>query len=302
MGFAPQVADINGDGLTDIVSGSYRGDPPKDENGRLQYLKDKDGNMISELYAYYRKPDGSFGPRTKIAEARMHAKATLVDWDGDGDLDFIVAPKIKEIHLLENIGSSTEPEFAPPRNLLEGIEVPNYITGAKAADWDGDGLLDLMADTILADIYFFRNIGTAGEPAFAPVEVLVKGWADNRDLLSPVYWENFSSIEVVDWDGDGQLDVLLGGHKAVNPRLKANPEDQVEYRRLRAIYKKCRAEVAELYRNARNKEFSDEDYKKLRVEAKEIEKKYADEINLFNQKYNKNLDIHGRVWVFLGVK
>jgi hypothetical protein len=75
-------------------------------------------------------------------------------------------------------------------------------------DWDGDGRQDLIGCHFENSIRFYRNIGSGArgaEPEFADPEgvVLVRG-------ESP---QMISGAHVVDWNGDGDLDLLTGqGH------------------------------------------------------------------------------------------
>ena len=65
------------------------------------------------------------------------------------------------------------------------------------------GKKDLLVGTERAGVLFYRNVGTASEPKLAPAETLalpaegLKGTSRQR-------------IDVVDWNNDGKLDVLVG--------------------------------------------------------------------------------------------
>lgn len=71
------------------------------------------------------------------------------------------------------------------------------------ADWDGDGRFDLLVGQT-RDIVLYRNRGAKGEPEFeAPVRVEApEGGFPTRP--SPF---------VVDWDGDGTRDLLVGAEQ-----------------------------------------------------------------------------------------
>ena len=76
-------------------------------------------------------------------------------------------------------------------------------THAHAADWDGDGHLDLLVGDIRGSVYLLRNAGVAGKPLFLEKERLRVGDADLRV-------EGDAGPFTVDWDGDGDLDLLCG--------------------------------------------------------------------------------------------
>jgi hypothetical protein len=82
------------------------------------------------------------------ARARLgFACPALADWSGHGRLDLLVGGAGGEVLLLRNDGAANDPRFATPIPLrCEGrpLITPPRVRPA-AVDWDGDGLMDLLA-------------------------------------------------------------------------------------------------------------------------------------------------------------
>ena len=137
------------------------------------------------------------------------------DTDGDGDYDVVVGAADGTLQHYENIGTATDLELDTAQQLyLEDGEPVHVGLGieddgdfgshsgdrAKPAvgDLDGDGIWDLMVGAADGSVTMFLNEGTATEPVFAAGEAWHTYAADSRAM-----------VELVDWDGDGDLDLWL---------------------------------------------------------------------------------------------
>lgn len=104
-----------------------------------------------------------------------------VDWDGDGDLDIICGNSEGRVLFFENSGTNAEPAFLNGRPLRAGgreIHVqPGYrldiqgpaearwgYTCPTVADWNGDGLPDILMSDATARHTLFLNGGTKTRP------------------------------------------------------------------------------------------------------------------------------------------
>src|SRR5262249_42734863 len=141
------------------------------------------------------------------------AAAFAVDWDGNGTLDLIVGNVLGEVYFIPNEGKGKELAFGTPRRL-EAAGQPITVSGDAApiaADWDGDGRLDLIVGAESGSVVWYRNVGGAKTPKLEAARVLVKespvGWGGDDKRL-PGDWGLRVKPCVVDWDGAGQLDLL----------------------------------------------------------------------------------------------
>ncbi len=99
-------------------------------------------------------------------------------------------------------GTDGEPLIIP----LEGRAMTeNICTRPFAIDWDGDGHLDLVVGTFAGTFYLFRGReGGRFDPKPAQIQ------AGGEPLDNNAY---HGDPFVVDWDGDGDLDILSGSAK-----------------------------------------------------------------------------------------
>ena len=101
-------------------------------------------------------------------------------------------------------GTDGEPLIIPVRSKPgKGDDwVNNICTRPFAVDWDGDGHLDLVVGTFPGSFYLFKG---QGDGKFLPKPEEMK--AGDRPLkVEGHHGDPF----VIDWDGDGDLDILSG--------------------------------------------------------------------------------------------
>ena len=96
-------------------------------------------------------------------------------------------------------GTDGQPLIIP----LDGHQMTeNICTRPFAVDWNGDGHLDLVVGNFAGTFYLFKG---QGKGKFSPKPEEIK--AGNEALKIE---GNHSDPFVVDWDGDGDLDLLSG--------------------------------------------------------------------------------------------
>ncbi len=321
MGFVPQVVDLNGDGITDILSGSYTGD----YRGRTEVFKDESGKQLSEIFVYYRKKDGSFEPRVRIATCHVHSVVMPVDWDGDGDYDLVTAarsfeeatPNYGQINYMENTGSKTNPVFESRVNLIPEMKTKDgkdlLITSAEAWDWDGDGLLDILAGNEWGAIMFFKNDGTKSKPHFSPDPEFLAGKStvgmshkEKLKVLEEIPWGSRLALHIRDWDGDGVADILAGDSKTITLTKElrfanASESDMKRFEEAEMKMAEMQTKMREMSEGVNYQEMSEDDKKAYIEKMNAFRKDYEPYQNVIYNEFPERI-MHGYVWVFKGIR
>jgi hypothetical protein len=142
-----------------------------------------------------------------------------VDLDGDGHRDILSGSYSRQdksmAGLFQVLHGTKDGTFKKPE-VLKGTDGEPLIIPADddkqltdkictrpfAADWDGDGHLDLVVGNFAGTFYWFKGEGK-GKFNPKPEQILTEG----KPLkITGVH----SDPIVVDWDGDGDLDIVTG--------------------------------------------------------------------------------------------
>lgn len=152
-----------------------------------------------------------------------HLRIDLDDWDGDGLIDLIVGDDFGHVVWWPNLGTKKLPKFEYTRLIFDAEGVPidvGTLAAPKVCDWDGDGDRDLVIGTYRNKLVWYENVGTDrewrlkyrgfvmldGQPFELPVTPLTRGEPAIFNL------DYYPVLEFVDWDGDGDNDLLAGGY------------------------------------------------------------------------------------------
>jgi hypothetical protein len=170
----------------------------------------------------------------------------LVDIDGDGHLDILSGSysrmdkdmaglfqvlygngdgTFRKAEVLK--GTDGKPLIIPADGEKELTE--KICTRPFAVDWDGDGNLDLVVGNFAGTFYWFKGLGK-GKFEPKPQRIM----AGDVPLRIP---GAHSDPFVVDWDGDGSLDLLSGSagggvYWAKNKASKGKPPELAPFRTL----------------------------------------------------------------------
>jgi len=213
---SPRIADINSDGVPDIVSGT--------KDGIVRFFQGPD----------FKEQDNYF--------KTLHFNSVVVpapgDFNGDGKLDIAIGSNDGSVQIF------MAPEFINNDILSEGIKVESYAT-PYPTDFDKDGNIDLLIGSGNDKIHFFRNTGNkftevpnffdtlnAGKyPSPAAIDVnndgsldLVTGnqageikvflapdWKEEPKGLGINNISTFTSLAFGDLTGDSEPELVIGG-------------------------------------------------------------------------------------------
>ncbi|MHC4509752.1 MAG: FG-GAP-like repeat-containing protein [Planctomycetota bacterium] len=204
----PSYVDWNEDGANDLVVGEH----VSFTAGKIRvYLNI--GGSNDPLFADYFYAQSNGADLTLPAEGCLGCFPRVVDWDDDMRKDLLVGVSNGTIRIYLNTGTDEDPAFDSGTTIRVGtpavaLDVGNRTTPAFA-DWNGDGLNDLVVGALDARIHIYFNSGSTWPiPAFDFSPSTGQYVQENgHDLIVP---SARSSPDVLDLDGDGRKDLLVG--------------------------------------------------------------------------------------------
>ncbi len=285
VGFTPDLVDFDGDGDQDMLTGSMYG---------------------AVLYLFRRLPDGSFAAPEPLENRRgqldlgrpqrYNATVFAYDWDADGDLDLLLGRS--RYCLVPNEGTCQSPLFGDAVDLQAGGQpmASGYVPPVMA-DWDGDGLDDLLLGH-QQGIVWCHNIGTRSVPSFQAPQLLLssKAWQATGERVAGRP-RRPQAICVADFNGDGRADLLLGDHEYVKREL--SEEDAARYAQAReqgtALRERCFRLLSDLEDNESPAERRQRVEEALQAWQQMTELPWV----YCSQGDNPSYQRHGNVWLYL---
>ena len=248
--------DFDNDGIQDFISGSYdpgdlylfrgQGDGKYaavekilDKSGLALVHHPKEFKEWSELDEANRKSGNRDSITLRVAT--FGSWPATVDWDNDGDLDVLIGTFEGNLFLRLNEGTRSEPSYDPEAIPVEADNKPIHVNMHAApvvADWDADGLWDLVVGSGDGGVCWFRNTGTAEQPRLAAAQLLVAPASDSKFFeqnLQPGEVPTHGTraqICVTDYNGDGKLDLILGDYSDINWLRELTDDEKAEQAKL----------------------------------------------------------------------
>ena len=189
------VADVNGDGIPDIVA-----PPARLGDGKLHvWIGDGKGGFTAWPLSFTEAGQ----PTTRFS--LDYGGVAVGDIDGDGKMDIVCASHGAGLVSLFGDGQGGF------RIVRTGLPKRDFSSQAVAlADADGDGKLDLIASRDGAD----QNPGEAVDKTQVRVYLfrgVEKGWEFQKEGIVGGFYSN--RLTSWDYNGDGRKDVLTGSHQ-----------------------------------------------------------------------------------------
>ncbi len=183
------LGDLDADGDFDAVVGS-KISTGQDDSGTLTWFENTGSRTAPAWRERGLLPVGG----------EFHLAPTIADLDGDGKADLVVGTWKDRVQWWRNTGTATSPQWKMQDSALVTLTRGSNTTPALA-DLDGDGDLDLLVGEASGQLNFYRNTGSRTAPIFTLVS----------DNLQGIDVGRRSAPALVDMNGDGRPDLLIGG-------------------------------------------------------------------------------------------
>ncbi|MDO8684105.1 MAG: VCBS repeat-containing protein [Armatimonadota bacterium] len=197
-----KVADFDGDGLLDYVTGCVWESQVEPGERRLYARMYKNVGTPTEPKFEERNADNGapYTEQFQICEAGRQNTVHAVDWDNDGRTDLLASNCGGSVLFFRNTTNNLWPVFADGERVLSdtGPDARSFV-----CDWNNDGKKDIVVTNRTGEVVVYLNEGTDDKPKFGePVKILANG--------KPISGTHWCSVLVCDWDNDGKKDLIMG--------------------------------------------------------------------------------------------
>ncbi len=224
----PVSLDWDKDGDIDLVVG--------DEDGRVAWVENT--GKIKNQMPVFNSPK-YFQQKAQYLKFGALVTPFSTDWDDDGDEDLICGNSAGYISFIENLGGGDQPSWNKPLYLKAENEIIRILAGESGsiqgpceakwgyttlsvADWNNDGLKDIIVNSIWGEILWHENIGTKGKPMLAKEKSIQVQWPGKAPKPDWYWWDpkpNALATQwrttptAIDWNKDGLMDLIMLDYK-----------------------------------------------------------------------------------------
>jgi hypothetical protein len=238
----PVALDWDRDGDVDLIVGQ--------EDGRVALLENT-GKVIDRSPEFL--PPRFFRQQADDIKFGVLVTPHSFDWDNDGDEDLICGNSAGYVGFIENLDGANPPKWAAPVYLKADGKIIRIIAGPNGsiqgpceakwgyttlnvADWNHDGLPDIIINSIWGKVLWYRNIGTRQKPKLTTAQPIEVQWPGKPPKPAWNWWQpdgkNLAAQwrttpVVIDYDKDGLNDLVMLDHEgylALFRRARRNTE------------------------------------------------------------------------------
>lgn len=210
----PTVVDWNCDGALDIISGN--------SEGRLLFFK----NFGNNLNPDFRLPEEMYSAGEKIVfrpgyhtvqgpyeAAWGYLCPTVFDWNKDGLQDIIFSGSRSKFEVMFNTGTGTNPQLSAPKALsIDNLELwGTWRVRPAVAKINDNNVIVIMDEDNALHMYYQvddLNVEDGGRLLMTNGLPITGHNNDIKDL--GMGQRGRGKLFFTDWDGDGNLDLLIG--------------------------------------------------------------------------------------------
>jgi hypothetical protein len=212
-----QLVDLNLIKAIDVGRSSRPASGDLDADGdRDLFLGNADGQIIpytntgSAIAPSFVRGSALRDASNAIIDVGTGAAPVWIDFESDGDLDlFVGAGSPGRVRYYRNEGTPQARLLVLQSSQFAGVQVDFNATPALG-DLDADGDLDLLVGefgtTGNPRLFYMRNDGSTQNPVW----VMVSDNTPNTFVFAQRVWNGDIVPELVNLDGDGDLDLLIG--------------------------------------------------------------------------------------------
>jgi len=222
------IYDWEGDSDPDIIVGK--------EDGRVVLIenagRDPNGFPILKDPVYFKQ-------YADYVKCGALSTPCSYDWDNDGDEDIISGNTAGFIEFIENLDGANPPKWSVPKRISSGGEIFRIMAGPNlsiqgpaeakwgytvpyVADWNMDGLPDIIFNNIVGKIFWLPNVGTLSQPELGKAQPVKVDWQETPAKPGWNWWKPGPEELVVQWrtrpivvdlNEDGLNDLIVIDHE-----------------------------------------------------------------------------------------